>query len=329
MAEEKTPAENLAAITREVINNDIYWQWDVMTKVTTDILKAESLPSDTNAGKLANAFRDAIKGRSLTGLEVSDITDLTVSAGEINEAVSTSGKKADKVESAVEGDFAGLNAEGNLTDSGVKLADLMQKLEGSTEGNFMGIDADGYAVDSGMKSADFMQKLEGSTEGNFMGINADGYAVDSGKKAADFAEASHEHPLSEINDVTATATEVNYLSGVTSGIQGQLDDITSNYAKLTIISMPEANWEPSTDANGYEYYVQTVQGIDSLKTSSFLFVSGADLNFKYSVPEDGKMTFTVSKDVVTLSGSYPSKFPVIIVNPAAEQTEPSESPAAG
>lgn len=37
------------------------------------------------------------------------------------------------------------------------------------------------------------------------------------------ANATHSHTVSEITDLTATATELNYMDGVTSGVQAQLD----------------------------------------------------------------------------------------------------------
>lgn len=39
---------------------------------------------------------------------------------------------------------------------------------------------------------------------------------------------SHKHTVSEISDLTATATELNYMDGVTSNVQLQLDEIRSN-----------------------------------------------------------------------------------------------------
>jgi hypothetical protein len=44
-----------------------------------------------------------------------------------------------------------------------------------------------------------------------------------GNTAADFADAVHTHVLANITDVTATVTELNYIDGVTSSIQTQLD----------------------------------------------------------------------------------------------------------
>lgn len=40
------------------------------------------------------------------------------------------------------------------------------------------------------------------------------------------ANISHTHTLSDITDITASATELNYTSGVTSNIQEQLDNRT-------------------------------------------------------------------------------------------------------
>lgn len=43
---------------------------------------------------------------------------------------------------------------------------------------------------------------------------------------SDKADLSHPHTTSEISDLTATATELNHLNGVTSNVQAQLDDKT-------------------------------------------------------------------------------------------------------
>lgn len=46
------------------------------------------------------------------------------------------------------------------------------------------------------------------------------------------ADASHTHTLADVTDVTATATELNYVSGVTSGLQAQIDAIPSGTRTL-------------------------------------------------------------------------------------------------
>ena len=62
--------------------------------------------------------------------------------------------KADKVASATAGHLAGLDANGNLTDSGVAADDVQQKLSSFTSGNVRTSDANGFAQDSGVALAD-------------------------------------------------------------------------------------------------------------------------------------------------------------------------------
>ena len=80
--------------------------------------------------------------------------------------------KTEKVSSAVAGDFAGLDADGNLTDSGKKAGDFAAASHTH----------DGKA-----------DKVSSATAGDFAGLDADGNLTDSGKKAEDFAAAAHEH----------------------------------------------------------------------------------------------------------------------------------------
>lgn len=80
--------------------------------------------------------------------------------------------KADKVQNAVAGNFAGLDANGNLTDSGKKPSDFLtqhqdisgkaDKVSGATNGNFAGLDANGNLTDSGNKATDFVAKAQGT-----------------------------------------------------------------------------------------------------------------------------------------------------------------------
>ena len=70
----------------------------------------------------------------------------------------------------------------------------------------------------------------------------------------DKSDASHTHVLTDITDVSASSTEVNYLSGVTSSVQDQLDDkapiadptftgtATTTYAHITPTSTKPATW---------------------------------------------------------------------------------------
>lgn len=121
--------------------------------------------------------------------------------------------KAEKVASPTAGNFAGLDANGNPTDSGKKPGDFAaashthagkaDKVNSATAGNFAGLDSSGNLTDSGKKPGDFAaashthtgkaDKVSSPTAGNFAGLDANGNLTDSGKKASDFANASHAH----------------------------------------------------------------------------------------------------------------------------------------
>ena len=121
--------------------------------------------------------------------------------------------KAEKVDSPTAGNFAGLDANGNPTDSGKKAGDFAaanhthtgkaDKVSSPTAGNLAGLDSSGNITDSGKKPGDFAaashthtgkaDKVSSPTAGNFAGLDANGNLTDSGKKASDFANASHAH----------------------------------------------------------------------------------------------------------------------------------------
>jgi hypothetical protein len=61
----------------------------------------------------------------------------------------------------------------------------------------------------------------------------------------------HTHTLSSITDVTVTAAEVNYLSGVTSNIQDQLDSVGNSLGDyIPLSALGAASGVPETDPNG-------------------------------------------------------------------------------
>ena len=145
--------------------------------------------------------------------------------------------KAEKVASPTAGDFAGLDANGNPTDSGKKPSDFAaanhthtgkaDKVSSPTAGNFAGLDSSGNLTDSGKKPGDFAaashthtdkaDKVKSATAGHFAGLDANGNLTDSGKKASDFANASHAH---------AGYAEVKIFSGVSVAASAWVSDST-------------------------------------------------------------------------------------------------------
>lgn len=146
-------------------------------------------------------------------------------------------EKAEKVSSPTAGNFAGLDANGNPTDSGKKPGDFAaadhthkdkaDKVSSPTAGNFAGLDSSGNITDSGKKPGDFADashthtgkadKVSSATAGNFAGLDANGNLTDSGKKASDFANASHAH---------AGYAEVKIFSGVSVAASAWASDST-------------------------------------------------------------------------------------------------------
>ena len=145
--------------------------------------------------------------------------------------------KAEKAASPTAGNFAGLDASGNPTDSGKKPGDFAaashthtgkaDKVSSATAGNFAGLDASGNPTDSGKKPGDFAaashthtdkaDKVKNATAGHFAGLDSSGNLTDSGKKPGDFANASHAH---------AGYAEVKIFSGVSVAASAWVSDST-------------------------------------------------------------------------------------------------------
>ena len=145
--------------------------------------------------------------------------------------------KAEKAASPTAGNFAGLDASGNPTDSGKKPGDFAaashthtgkaDKVSSATSGHFAGLDSSGNLTDSGKKPGDFAaashthtdkaDKVKSATAGHFAGLDSSGNLTDSGKKPGDFANASHAH---------AGYAEVKIFSGVSVAASAWVSDST-------------------------------------------------------------------------------------------------------
>lgn len=104
--------------------------------------------------------------------------------------------KAEKAASPTAGNFAGLDANGNLTDSGKKPGDFAAASHTHT---------------------DKADKVKSATAGHFAGLDSSGNLTDSGKKPGDFANASHAH---------AGYAEVKIFSAVSVAASAWVSDST-------------------------------------------------------------------------------------------------------
>ena len=105
--------------------------------------------------------------------------------------------------------------------------DKAEKVASPTAGNFAGLDANGNPTDSGKKPGDFAaashthtgkaDKVSSATAGHFAGLDSSGNLTDSGKKPGDFANASHAH---------AGYAEVKIFSAVSVAASAWVSDST-------------------------------------------------------------------------------------------------------
>lgn len=130
--------------------------------------------------------------------------------------------KADKVSGGTANNFAALDANGNLKDSGHKHSDYLtqhqditgkaDKVSGGTTDNFAALDANGNLKDSGHKHSDYLtqhqditgkaDKVASATSGNFAGLDGNGNLTDSGIASGIVpATASASNKLATMNDI--------------------------------------------------------------------------------------------------------------------------------
>ena len=168
---------------------------------TAPILDFGLVTGDT--GSAANVYGTTVP------MSESDSTKVKAAIDGKADANHTHADKADKVSGGTADNFAALDANGNLKDSGKKASDFLtnhqdisgkaDKVQNGTENNFAALDANGNLKDSGKKASDFLtnhqdisgkaDKVQNATANNFAALDANGNLKDSGKKAADFAIA--------------------------------------------------------------------------------------------------------------------------------------------
>lgn len=122
-------------------------------------------------------------------------TDGKMSATQVQALSSVQNDKADKVSSATNGNLAGLDSNGNLTDANVAPSALARRDASATTGNLAEFDANNDPVDSGYASSTIStlqagkaNKVASATNGNLAGLDANGDLTDSGVAPGDKAD---------------------------------------------------------------------------------------------------------------------------------------------
>ena len=144
-------------------------------------------------------------------------------------------EKASKVASATENNFAALDANGDLKDSGHKHSDYLtshqdisgkaDKVSGGTENNFAALDSNGNLKDSGHKHSDYLtshqdisgkaDKVSSATSGDFAALDGNGNLTDSGHKHADYKTAQ-----TAVTDPSASGTTDQFIATISQDANG-------------------------------------------------------------------------------------------------------------
>ena len=171
--------------------------------------------------------------------------------------------KADKVESATAGNFAGLDATGNLTDSGSKASDFLtqhqdisgkaDKVSSPTNGDFAGLDSNGNLTDSGKSSSSFVASNQGSQNaGKALGIANDGSVTPVPFSGEDFTGAT-----------ASTAGTHGYVPAPSAGYQAFFLKGDGTWAdppggKLIVVDL-----DTVTNTSGSYTHTTTISGVTS------------------------------------------------------------------
>lgn len=228
-----------------------------------------------------------------------EVTEITVT-DEIQAIKSDVSGKASKVSGATSGHFAGLDANGNPTDSGYSVgtgSPSDSKLWSSQTtfshmSNFLAMKAD---------------KVTGATENNFAALDENGNLKDSGKSASDFVASSDftadKMPMSA-SDSTKVATEVTELKSQIDGKASIIRDTVTNVPIATVpdgaavpLSALKIAVEPVQDLHGQINPYPAGGGKNllpmSLTSIKAINTTGTWSNNVYTLSE---VTFTVQTD---------------------------------
>lgn len=274
-------------------SNNEYGLTDTVAQASITAIKDGS--TIDSFADVESALGNKISKSSTSGLVKNDGTiDTTTYVSDVS-------GKADTVSSATNGNFAGLDANGNLTDSGHKPSDYITSHQ----------DISGKA-----------DKVTSATNGNFAGLDSNGNLTDSGKKASDFATASSVTAIegkipssASTSNKLATASDVNdiWSANAVLGVHQWLDKSkiagynatitqTTDGVQVTVANKP---W-----ASGYV----NITGLPlntAFKLSSNVIVTTAGTMMRLTVQasKDGGSTWTHSyMQNITASGKVELEF---------------------
>ncbi len=199
--------------------------------------------------------------------------DMPMSSSDATTAKAAIEGKADLVSGATSGNFASLDSNGNLVDSGNKASDFLtshqditgkaDKVTSATNGNFAALDSNGNLTDSGHSHSDYLtshqditgkaDKVSGATNGNFAALDSNGNLTDSGSKASDFITDISGKTDKVSNAISGNFAALDSNGNLTDSGHKHSDYLTSHQdisGKLDASEKGVANGVAELDQNG-------------------------------------------------------------------------------
>jgi len=189
-------------------------------------------------------------------ITVAEITGATATAGRLISAkllTDELNKKVDIISGATDGNFAAIDANGNLTDSGHKHSDYLtshqdisgkaDKVSNAINGNFAALDSNGNLTDSGHKHGDYLTEHQDLSnyvqKSNTSGLLKNDGTVDTTQYLSQHQDISGKADKSEMSVVPGTGadtdkTTITLKQGVSASVLTEHQDISEKADKMVV-----------------------------------------------------------------------------------------------
>lgn len=137
--------------------------------------------------------------------------------------------KADKVSSATEGNFAGLDANGNLTDSGVKASDFISSTEKATAGGVASLDETGKVPSGQLPAMDYVPTAEKGVAGGVATLGDDGKVPSGQLPNLDYVKKTGDTMTGQLNVPAFALTNYNVALEIGKNIDFHAAGSTNDY----------------------------------------------------------------------------------------------------
>lgn len=192
--------------------------------------------------------------------------------------------KADKVSNPTNGNFAALDSNGNLTDSGHKHSDYLtshqdisgkaDKVSNATNGNFAALDSNGNLTDSGHKHSDYLTSQ----------VNADWNASSGAAQILNKPTLATVATSGSYNDLSNKPTIPDAVSGTNDG---------TNWTSITIGSVTKNIPSGGGGTVSHDYTHSSVSVV-STSTTTVTFAADQKCTKYISVSNDIDIAFVVN-----------------------------------